>query len=578
MCSIRVVPGWRPARLVAARERWRTAFHAVLETRQQIADARTELTAQIEASSTAQRAESARLREILRSIADREPLQRERLRELRASDEYMTAFVEAEPLVSVVIPTYDQPRLLRERSIPSVLAQTYQRVEVVVVGDAASDEVRSAVESFSDARVRFANLTQRGPYPEDALARWLVAGVAPYNEAVRLAHGRWIAPLDDDDAFRPGHIEQLLATAQQGGVELVYGKLLKHLPDGGGEVLGRFPPELGQFGLQSVMYHAGLADIFDLELTDCLFDLPYDWGLCQRMLRAGVRMGMVDAISVDYYPSQSWQSRDDVSVASPEWEFVPDGWELTRREDQLCSRGWDVEEVAQAYLEKWPAFCEAISGSRPLGVAHEVGSGAAMSNDSLVAHNTAMTLAYVLARTGPADGPLTVLDWGGGLGHQHEIARSVLPQTVFDWHTRELPAVCREGKRVSPLVTFHESDECLESHYDLVLASSSLQYAEDWRELLRQLARAADGSLFITRVPLAQSQPSFVVLQRAQAYGYATEYVGWVFNRSELLDEVAAAGLELVREFFLQEPMHIAGAPEGPSHGGFLFERSSASE
>lgn len=83
-------------------------------------------------------------------------------------------------------------------------------------------------------------------------------------------------------------------------------------------------------------------------------------------------------------------------------------------------------------------------------------------------------------------------------------------------------------------------------------------------------------SLLITRLPLVHSQPSFVVIQRAQAYGYATEYLGWVFNRRELLDDAAAAGLELVREFFLMEPMDVAGAPERPSHGAFLFKRSSA--
>ena len=150
------MPGLLPSRLVATRERWRSVFHAVLETRQLVADARSDLSAQMEAtssaqhaesallgalrvqweaSSSAQHAESARLREILRSIAGREPLQRERLRELRGSERYLAAFVEPEPLVSVVIPTYDNTVLLRERAICSVLAQTYQHFEVVVVGD-----------------------------------------------------------------------------------------------------------------------------------------------------------------------------------------------------------------------------------------------------------------------------------------------------------------------------------------------------------------------------------------------------------------------------------------------------------
>src|SRR5204863_9260495 len=111
---------------------------------------------------------------------------RERLRELRADPSYELPYAEPEPLVSVAIPTYDNHRLLRERSIPSVLAQTYQNFEIVVVGDAAPEEAREAAESFGDPRKRFSNLPYRGPYPQDPEERWKVAGVPPYNEGVRL--------------------------------------------------------------------------------------------------------------------------------------------------------------------------------------------------------------------------------------------------------------------------------------------------------------------------------------------------------------------------------------------------------
>ena len=53
--------------------------------------------------------------------------------------------------------------------------------------------------------------------------------------------------------------------------------------------------------------------------------------------------------------------------------------------------------------------------------------------------------------------------------------------------------------------------------------------------------------LLVTRLPLVDSHPSFVVIQRAQAYGYATEYIGWVFNRSELLEEATASGITRAR-------------------------------
>ena len=100
---------------------------------------------------------------------------------------------DAEPLISVLMPTYNRAELLRERSVASVLRQTYSRFEIVIVGDACTDHTESLLRDAGDPRIRFYNLPARGKYPEDPYLRWLVAGSAPANEALRLARGRWIA-------------------------------------------------------------------------------------------------------------------------------------------------------------------------------------------------------------------------------------------------------------------------------------------------------------------------------------------------------------------------------------------------
>jgi hypothetical protein len=247
----------------ALRDRLRTLAEAVGDTRTHVVAARAEarerfdaIEARIERLERSVAAlpapppavDEARLLEGVQVAAEDEPRARGALWALRASDAYAAAYEEDEPLVSVVIPTYHNHELLRERSLPSVLGQTYERLEVVVVGDAAPDAARAAAESFGDERVRYVNLTVRGPYPEDVSRRWHVSGVPPYNEGVRLARGRWIAPQDDDDAWHPDHVERLLAVARERRAELVYGRLAVRGEHGDGGSVGRFPPEQGHSG------------------------------------------------------------------------------------------------------------------------------------------------------------------------------------------------------------------------------------------------------------------------------------------------------------------------------------------
>jgi hypothetical protein len=249
-----------------------------------------------------------RIAEMLRAIADEEPWVRRRLTELRASGAYADPFEAADPLVSVVIPTYRGFESLRDVSLPSVLGQTHRNLEVLVVGDAAPPETAEVVRAFADERLRFHNLAVRGPYSDDSDRAWLVAGSPPYNAGVASARGLWIAPLADDDAFTPDHVEVLLEAARARRLEFVYSKLRAHLSDGSEVLVGEFPPRLGEFGLQGALYHAGLS-FMELNLSDDVFDVPNDWSLCRRMLRAGVRIGMLDRPTVEYYPSYEWGRR-----------------------------------------------------------------------------------------------------------------------------------------------------------------------------------------------------------------------------------------------------------------------------
>lgn len=264
----------------------------------------------------------------------------------------------------------------------------------------------------------------------------------------------------------------------------------------------------------------------------------------------------------------------DGEPALPEWEFVPEGW-LRARGQHPAVHGWQADQVARAYSEKWSAFLEAVEGPGPLGIDHEVPLGSSIEREEPLAQNVVLAWAYALARAADGVRALSVLDWGGALGHYHVLARKLFPELELDYHCRELPAVCEAGRRLQPAVTFHDDDACLTRTFDLVLASNSLQYEEDWQARLRALAEASGDWLLVTRVPLVRSHASFVALQRAYQYGYGTEYVGWVLSRDDLLQKAQASGLTLDREFSFLWPRTIEGAPEPTADGGFLFRRGA---
>jgi hypothetical protein len=250
-------------------------------------------------------AEAHRTSAISRHIYDEEPANRRRLNQLRQSEEYEFAFTEDEPLVTFVIPTYESFETLRDVALPSVLGQSYSNLEVIVSGDSAPPETAAVIAEIDDPRVVYINRTIRGPYPEDPARRWYPVGGPPFNDALAIARGRWIAVNGDDDAIRPNHTADLVAAAQEHRYEHCYGRQQVHFAEGEPLVLGEFPPTPGQWGLQSALYHAGLR-YFESELSDALYEEPSDWSKCRRMIRAGVRFGMIDEIVVDKH---EWRRR-----------------------------------------------------------------------------------------------------------------------------------------------------------------------------------------------------------------------------------------------------------------------------
>ena len=103
--------------------------------------------------------------------------------------------------VSVVIPLHNKAAYIK-RALDSVLAQTHQDFEVIVVDDGSTDGSEITVERCTDARVR--------------MVRQENAGVsAARNRGIAEAHADLIAFLDADDEWLPTHLDTVMRMRQR---------------------------------------------------------------------------------------------------------------------------------------------------------------------------------------------------------------------------------------------------------------------------------------------------------------------------------------------------------------------------
>ena len=99
------------------------------------------------------------------------------------------------PFISVVMPVYNKERHV-SRSIQSVLDQSFEGFELIIVCDPSTDSSSSEVAKFDDARIRVFHRKEAGP-----------GGYAARNLGVRKAEAEWIAFLDADDIYVSEHLE-----------------------------------------------------------------------------------------------------------------------------------------------------------------------------------------------------------------------------------------------------------------------------------------------------------------------------------------------------------------------------------
>lgn len=125
-----------------------------------------------------------------------------------------------EEKVSIIIPSYKRHKDLVKRAINSLINQTYQNIEIVLVDDNAREdllpyrnELIELVNDINDERlVYFQNKENLG-------------GAGARNEGIRVSTGKYVTFLDDDDVYLPKKVESQIAFMLKNGLDMSFTKL-----------------------------------------------------------------------------------------------------------------------------------------------------------------------------------------------------------------------------------------------------------------------------------------------------------------------------------------------------------------
>ena len=119
------------------------------------------------------------------------------------------------PLISVVIPAYNAEQFLDE-TLESVLSQTYENWECIIVNDGSTDNTESVVKKWCEKDARFRYFYKENSGASDTR-----------NLGIKEARGEYIAFLDADDLYMPNFLKVCLENLVEKDVDLVAPKMLE---------------------------------------------------------------------------------------------------------------------------------------------------------------------------------------------------------------------------------------------------------------------------------------------------------------------------------------------------------------
>lgn len=149
--------------------------------------------------------------------------------------------------VSVVTTAYNIEEYV-EKCMDSLLAQTHEDLEIIVVNDCSTDKTMSIVGKYEDKRIKVVN------HPSNLGAGWA------RRTGIGAATGEYVITVDGDDWLAPDFIEMLARNAEETGADIVSGGIT-YVWDDTYEEVKRFLPHVSE-GMQKFRDYANQKIVF----------------------------------------------------------------------------------------------------------------------------------------------------------------------------------------------------------------------------------------------------------------------------------------------------------------------------
>ena len=119
------------------------------------------------------------------------------------------------PIVSFIMPAFNMQDYIAE-AIKSIINQTINNWELIIVDDGSTDKTSFIVKEFenTDSRIKYLKLTKNSG-----------SAYQPRKYGIEIAKGKWIAPLDADDTIPITYLESLLNISDYYEADLIYPSL-----------------------------------------------------------------------------------------------------------------------------------------------------------------------------------------------------------------------------------------------------------------------------------------------------------------------------------------------------------------